>query len=105
MAKRYDQHCTACDWQDEILAEPFTHPPCPKCGGETARYYPIGGTRHVISDEIIGGKFIENLGPQPVWVESKSQLRREIAARGLVEKVQHVGVQGSDHNPRTSRWI
>ncbi len=105
MAKRYDQHCPACDWQDEILAEPFTHPPCPKCGGTTERYYPIGGQRFVISDEIIGGRWVENLAPQPVWVESKSQLRREIASRGLIEKVQHRGTQDSDKSAHTSRWF
>lgn len=105
MPKRFDQHCTACDWSDEILAEPHTHPPCPKCGGATERFYPIGGQRFVISDEIIGGRFVENIAPQPIWVESKSQLRRELATRGLTEKVQHRGTQDSDKSQHTTRWI
>ncbi len=102
---RFDQHCTSCAWTGEVIAKPHEHPPCPTCGGTTERYYPIGGRRQVISDEIIGGKWFENLGPTPVFIESKSHLRRELAARGLTEKVQHVGVRGSDHNPHTSRWI
>lgn len=103
--KRFDQHCTVCDWADEILAAPFTHPPCPQCGGATERYYPIGGTRQVISDEIIGGMWLENIAPRPVWVESKSHMRRELAARGLEQKVQHRGTQDSDKSVHTSRWI
>lgn len=101
---RFDQLCPACDWQDEIVVRPHEHPPCPRCGGETVRHYPIGGTRHVISDEIIGGTWIENMGHQPVYVESRSQYRRELEKRGLEQCVRHVGVKGSDKNPHTTRW-
>jgi hypothetical protein len=104
--KKYDQHCTVCEWSAEILAIPGEHPPCPMCGEASERWWPIGATSHsIISDEIIGGQFIENIDRHPVFVESKSQYRRELAARNLVEKVRHVGLQGSDKNPRTQRWV
>ena len=60
----------------------------------------------VIDDSIIGGaRMFENLGHEPVWIETKSQLRAELKARNLREHVQHVGVKGTDKSPNTSRWI
>lgn len=102
---KHDQRCTACDWADEVIVAPYEHPPCPSCGGATERYYPIGVTRQVISDEIIGGRWVENIDVKPIWVESKSHLRRELRARGLDEKVQHRGTQDSDKSQHTSRWV
>ena len=102
---KHDQHCTVCEWSAEILAAPYEMPPCPNCGGDTERWYPIGGARAVIGDEFVGGKWIENLDTTPVFVESRSQLKREMEKRGLVERVRHIGLQGSDKNPHTSRWI
>lgn len=103
---RFDQACTACHWQGEIVAAPFAHPPCPTCGGITERYYPIGGRGYrVAGDEFVGGRWFENLGPQPVFIESKSHLKREMAARGLTERVRHVGVPGTDKSPHTTRWV
>lgn len=103
---KYDQHCLVCEWSAEILAAPGEMPPCPDCGGATERYYPIGGTRRmVLGDEFVGGKWIENLDTTPVYVESRSQLKREMAKRGLVERVRHIGTQDSDKSAHTSRWI
>jgi hypothetical protein len=48
---------------------------------------------------------LENLGPSPVFVESKSQYRRELAARGLEQKVRHVGRDGGDRSRETQRWV
>lgn len=59
----------------------------------------------VIDDSIPGGMVIENMGPTPVTFYSKSDYRRECKARGLVNKVEHVGVPGSDKSPMTTRWI
>lgn len=60
----------------------------------------------IIDDQISGGaRYFENLGHDKVWVESKSQLRDELRARGLRENVRHVGVPGSDRSPQTSRWV
>lgn len=101
---KFDQRCTACDWTGEVIAKPFEHPPCESCGSRTERYYPIGGQRYVISDEIIGGRWVENIAPTPIWVESKSHLRRELASRGLEERVRHVGSQDGDRSAHTTRW-
>lgn len=101
--KKYDQHCLECDWCAEIWAAPNEHPKCPRCGANTERIY-LGGYG-VIPDEIPGGLVVENLGHAPVKVFSKSELKFEAEKRGLVQKVRHVGVAGSDKNPNTSRWI
>lgn len=60
----------------------------------------------VIDDTLPGGaRMLENLGPEPVYIETKSQLRSEMRARGLREFVRHVGDKGSDKSANTSRWI
>lgn len=100
---RYDQSCTSCGWVDEITAQPFVNPPCPRCGAQTGRIY-LGGYR-VVGDEFPGGKTFENLGHRPVTVYSKSELKREMEKRGLAPKVQHIGTPGSDRSPHTSRWV
>lgn len=39
----------------------------------------------IINDEIEGGpRFFDTMGHEPVWIESKSQWRREVEARNLV---------------------
>lgn len=60
----------------------------------------------VIDDQLPGGpQWIENLGHRPVYIESKTQLREETAARGLQSFVRHVGKPGSDQSDHTSRWV
>lgn len=59
----------------------------------------------VIDDSLPGGMVIENMGPTPLTFYSKSDYRREMKARGLINKVEHVGVPGTDKSPMTSRWI
>jgi hypothetical protein len=100
--KKYDQCCTKCDWNAEILVEPGTHPRCPKCKARTERFYIAG--YGVIGDDIPGGLVLENLGDKPVTVYSKSEAKHEAAKRGLETFVRHVGTPGSDKNPHTTRW-
>lgn len=102
MRKLYDQGCTACEWTGEIYAEPFTMPPCPKCAGQTERRWSRMSVR---GDDIPGGMVIENMGHAPVTVYSKSQLRDEMRARGLEQRVKHVGTKGGDKSKFTTRWI
>lgn len=60
----------------------------------------------VIGDDILGGaRMFENLGHEPVYIDSRSSLKRELAARGLMPRVEHKGVPGSDRSPQTTRWI
>lgn len=102
---RHTQRCTACDWTGDVIVQPFENPPCASCGGPTERYYPIGNKSHgVVGDDFVGGKWFENLSTQPVWIESKSHLKREMAARNLQHKVRHTGMPGSDKSPNTTRW-
>ena len=83
--------CDDCNREIEIGSWPF----CPH--GKP--------TWAVIDDQITGGaRMFENLGPTPVYIETKSQLRHELAARGLREHVRHVGVPGSDKSHETTRW-
>ena len=44
-------------------------------------------------------------GHEPMTFHSKSEWKREMKARGLVNQVRHVGVQGSDKSPHTQRWV
>ena len=88
---------------------------CEKCGKEIqVSEWPFcphgfperpGGTA-MIGDELIGGaRMFENLGPEPVYIDSRTTLKRELAARGLREFVRHTGVPGSDRSKETTRWI
>jgi hypothetical protein len=44
----------------------------------------------VIDDTLEGGaRFFDTMGHEPVWIESKSQWRREVAARELVNVDRH----------------
>jgi hypothetical protein len=77
---------------------------CPKCGHEMTvsdwPWCPHGrGMTAAIDDTFIGGRIYENLGHEPVFIESRSHLQRELKARGLVEMVRHV--PGSVH---TTSW-
>lgn len=98
MLKHFDQECNDCHKVSEVLCEPFTTVPCPVCG--SANTERVWRSIRVIGDDIPGGLVVENLGPEPVKVYSKSELKREAEKRGLVQRVRHV--EGST---QTSRWI
>jgi hypothetical protein len=54
----------------------------------------------VIDDTLEGGaRWFETLGPEPVFIESKSQWRREVAAR----PIEHVDRHDRDHYRRLFR--
>lgn len=107
MIRSYDQHCPACGWRDEIHVEPGTHPSCPTCGGATERLWvaPAGRGHYVIGDEFIGGRTYHNLGHEPMTIQSRSELRAVMKARGLLEAVAHEGGFDGDRSEHTSRWI
>lgn len=59
----------------------------------------------VVSDDIPGGRVYENLGHEKVTIYSRSELRREMKARGLEHYVTHVGEPGSDRASHTQRFV
>lgn len=65
---------------------------CDKCGQEIhISDYPFcphdpAGPHGVIDDTLPGGaRYLWNLGDKPVWCESKTDYRRLLAERGLVQ--------------------
>jgi hypothetical protein len=57
----------------------------PFCRGGHGRY-----NVSVVDDQIEGGpRFFETMGDKDVWIESKSQWRKEVDARQLVNVVRH----------------
>jgi hypothetical protein len=83
---------------------------CEKCGAPLAvgdfPFCPHGrGSFTITPDEWPGGKTFENLGHTPVKVRSRSELKREMKARGLQECVRHVGERGSDRSKNTQRFV
>ena len=83
MIRRYDFACPACNQQTlNHLCEPDEMPVCAKCGVVMARLWTE--TPATIDDTLPGGaRWIENLGHDPVWVETKTQLKAELDRRGL----------------------
>jgi hypothetical protein len=99
---RFDQHCLACAWEGEIAVPAHHCPPCPSCGGVTERLWRASARVH--GDEILGGVWIENLGPQPLQFHSKHAIVQEARRRGLEPMVRHTPVPGSDKSPHTTSW-
>ena len=88
--------CDKCQKELQVGEWPFCDHGFPERPGGAA----------MIGDSITGGaRYFENLGPEPVWVETKSQLKDELRARGLREHVRHIGEKGSDKSRQTTRWI
>jgi putative FmdB family regulatory protein len=90
------------DKRDVLRSMATRNDPCPDCGAPITRMH---RACNMIGDEIPGGQWVENLGPTPIKVHSKSELKWEAQKRGLVQNVRHVGVPGSDRSPHTSRWV
>ena len=42
---------------------------------------------------------------EPRHYDSKSAMKREADAQGLVNRVRHIGTKGGDRSKHTSRWI
>lgn len=63
------------------------------------------GSQAVIGDDrFIGGMTLENLDHDPVTVYSRSELKREMDARGLQSFVRHMPLKGTDKSPHTTDW-
>lgn len=102
----YDRACRSCGWCRDDCFEHANQSAlaCPTCGGATVRVFQGTRTATVIGDEIPGGLTLENLGHEPVTVHSRTELKREMDARGLKPFVRHVGAPGSDKSRHTTKW-
>lgn len=74
--------CTACGKTLAVGEWPF-------CGGRNAHGFPLAGVA-VIDDELEGGpRRFETMGDDAPFISSKSEWRREVAARGLIHNDRH----------------
>ncbi len=102
----YDRRCPSCERVTLDHYEPVAAPRvvC-DCGADTERVWLAGASAAVHGDEqFIGGRVYENLGHEPVVVHSRSELRRELSARGLQEFVRHAPEAGTDKSRHTTNW-
>jgi hypothetical protein len=71
----------------------WDYEPLPECHGqmvETGHVLSALRNSGVIDDQLEGGpRVFENMGHEGVYIESKSQWRREMEKRGLVNVVRH----------------
>jgi hypothetical protein len=84
--------------------------PCEKCGKELVvgewPFCPHGfGANSVAGDDIPGGFVQENFGDKPEIFYSKKAMARRAKELGLESFVRHVGTNGTDKSPHTSRWV
>jgi putative FmdB family regulatory protein len=102
----YDVECVECGTVCEVYAQVNDRAvACRDCGAPTERVWQ-GRAPAAIGDSLPGGaRWIENLGDKPVFVESKSQLNREMRDRGLQQYVRHQGGPHSDKSRHTTRWF
>lgn len=110
----YDRMCTNEECK-ELLLECYEKisfedvVPCQKCGTATRRAILSGRTHNVIGDDIPGGIEIRhglcNEDGTPRRYYSKSEMAKEAARRGLVNRVEHTTAPGTDKNKNTTRWI
>ncbi len=109
MRRRWVSRQVACDcghvWF-ALLEDGQPYPPCPHCGAVGRRPDPIAPqSATVFSDTLWGGpQMVENFGPVPIRVETKSQYRALCAAHGMRQKVRHVPIPGTDKSPITQTW-
>ena len=78
---------------------------CNTCGAGTEIVWLPQSGPHVVADSIPGGLLIENLHSQPKRYYSRSELKRDMDAKGVEHRVRHVGAPGSDKSIHTQRWI
>ncbi len=79
---------------------------CAICGDEMEKVLLPGKANAVIGDEIdveIKNGLCHADGT-PRRFRSRSELARAAKEKGLVNRVQHLGRQGSDKSPHTTRW-
>lgn len=75
----------------------------PFCRGDASRHAPT--TLKVVGDSYIGGLKVYNLAPEPITFQSRTAHRDYLRRHGLVQKVEHIPMPGSDKSPETQRFV
>lgn len=100
-----DRVCPTCGWvkADNYESRTTMDVFCPN--GHATEIVYVGASAAIHGDDpFVAGKVFENLGHAPVTIYSRSQLKREMQARGLQEFVRHQPLAGSDKSPHTTSW-
>jgi hypothetical protein len=101
----YDVECPEGHEHEIVTSWDDRQTPCPTCGLPTERVW-RGKPPGAVADTLPGGgRLIENLGHEPVWVETYTELRRQCRARGLTPFVRHAPGPHGDKSRITTRWI
>src|SRR4029450_5413997 len=89
----FDLVCRECQWErrDYYARSSEDRPTCPN-GHVAEKVWTTAPA--MIPDTYTTPQVLENLGHEPVTVYSRSERKRELAARGLQEFVRHVGTPG-----------
>lgn len=98
--------CEQCDAVISRLA--WDYQPAPTCGQHGAMVEDGAqrvSSHGVVDDTIIGGRWCETLGHEPVWIESNSQLRREAEKRNLVNVVRHTEEYYARQRKHHDEWL
>ena len=92
---------TFCALSSYVDGSGYPTPACDQCGAPTVQAFL--GHRNVIDDTLTGGaRWMHNLGDKPVWIETKTQLKQELAARGLVQAERN-SYNRDDRSPYATR--
>lgn len=99
----FDVRCPSCG---EIATDRLVWhgqlPACASCGGPTEK---LPSLPHMVPDTVPGGFTVEHMADRPLTFDSTSAWKREMAKRGLVNKVRHTPPPGTDKSKHTTRWI
>jgi hypothetical protein len=101
--------CRACDTEARVWQWETDWPPdCPQClFPMTPVLPPADRGPTVIGDacDVVIEHGICWPGGAPRRYTSKSEMKKEAQVRGLINRVEHVPLPGTDKSPFTTRWI
>lgn len=100
----FDRRCGACGWTkaDNLERYDARDLACPTCGGATVREW----TRPpaMIPDTFTEPLVDKVMDKGTLVFASRSEHRRAMRERGLINRDAHVGMPGSDKSPHSTRW-
>lgn len=91
-----EQTCPECGGPLHVGDFPFCH-------GDASKHQPI--SLRVVDDTYLGGLTVVNLGPDPVTFSSRTAHKAYLKRHGLVNRVEHIPMPGSDKSPETQRFV